>query len=209
MTVTKTLAAALMLLAMPAAAQDAAAPPAADSAATSAAPTAATAPARASWVSDRLPLHVGDILTVIVDEQASSHEQVSQVATGDRSQNATLQAAVNGTDAVKPSQISSGLTGRSSDVGEAKRLGDLTAVMSVRVVEVGEGGIARIQGERSVTVDGRRQQITLTGYVRSQDVTASNVVHSSRVANAVIAYKGKKIPPRTSFIGRLLGMLWP
>lgn len=207
MTGSRGLAVALLFLAAPAVARA----QGATTSDTTAAPASAVAPAaaRASWVSDRQPLRVGDILTVIVDEQATAREQVSQTATGQRSQEAALQGTVNGDDAIKQTRITSGLNGTSRDVGEAKRLGDLTATMSVRVVEIGEGGVARIQGERSVTVDGRQQQITLSGYVRPEDVCSPNVIHSSRIASAVIAYKGKKMPPRTGFIGRLLGMLWP
>jgi flagellar L-ring protein precursor FlgH len=200
------LAVGLWILAVPVASWGQTAAPPETTATAAAAPVA---PARASWVSDRLPLRVGDVLTVVVDEQTNAREQVSQTASGQRSQDASLQARLNGDDAVKPTRITSGLNGSSRDVGEARRLGDLTATMSVRVTEVGEGGIARIQGERSVTVDGRQQQIKLSGFVRSEDVTASNIVYSSRIADAVIAYSGKKIGPRTSFIGRLLGMLWP
>jgi flagellar L-ring protein precursor FlgH len=195
------IAALLALAPAGAAAQTApAAPPVADSTAP---------PPRAAWFSDRLPLRVGDLITVIVDEQTAAREQVSQVATGQRSQRADLAAAVNGEDAVLPSTVTSGFDGRSRDVGEARRLGDLTGMMTVRVTAVDARGIARIEGERSVTVDGREQRMTLRGSVRAEDVSPRNTVSSSRIADAAIDYKGKKMGPRTGFIGKLLGMLWP
>jgi flagellar L-ring protein precursor FlgH len=165
--------------------------------------------ARVSWVADRVPIHVGDLLTVVVDEQTTAHEQVSQTAQGTRSQTGTLNARVNGDDAVKDTKIAFGLDGQSRDVGDARRLGDLTATLTVRVTEIGADGLARIEGGKKVTVDGRPQQITLKGLVRPEDVEAGNRIASCRIADADIAYTGKKIAPRTGFIGKLLGMLWP
>jgi flagellar L-ring protein precursor FlgH len=184
---------------------DPAAAPAADTVAAAVTPPTP----RAAWFSDRMPLRVGDLITVVVDEQAAAREQVSQVATGQRSQRADLAAALNGDDAVLPSTVTSGVDGRSRDVGEARRLGDLTGTMTVRVTSIDTYGIARIEGERSVTVDGREQKMTLRGSIRAEDVTSRNTVASSRVADAVIDYKGKKMSPRTGFIGKLIGMLWP
>jgi flagellar L-ring protein precursor FlgH len=94
-------------------------------------------------------------------------------------------------------------------VGEAGRSGDLTAVLTVRVVEVESGGALRIRGSRRVSVDGRLQTIDLEGWVRGEDVDGSNRVLSSRIADAVITYKGGKIGPRQGILGKVLGMLWP
>jgi flagellar L-ring protein FlgH len=162
---------------------------------------------RASWISDRVPLRVGDLLTVVVDEQTAARERVSRVAVGNRSQRNSLSADMN--DDNQAYRFNFGMDTDSRDVGEANRAGDLTAVLSVRVVQIEENGIAHIEGKKSVTVDGRAQEIALKGVVRPQDVSRSNTVLSSHVAEAVITYKGKKIGPRTGIIGKILGMLWP
>ena len=39
---------------------------------------------RGSWYSDRLPLDVGDVITIVVDEQTAAQERVSNVAVGNR-----------------------------------------------------------------------------------------------------------------------------
>jgi flagellar L-ring protein precursor FlgH len=79
----------------------------------------------------------------------------------------------------------------------------------VRVTSLSPDGIARIEGSKKVTVDGRLQEISLQGYVRPQDVSSPNIVLSSRIAEAVIDYKGKKIGPRTGIVGKILSILWP
>ena len=58
-------------------------------------------------------------------------------------------------------------------------------------------------------MDGRAQDVTLTGVIRAADVDAHNQVRSDRLADVVLTYKGKRIAPKTGFLGSLLGMLWP
>jgi len=202
---------ALLLLVAPAPrvlAQDAAAP---DSAAL---PDSVVAPPvkppRASWLSDRLPLRVGDLVTIIVDEQTSAYEHVSQVATGNRSQRADLNAGIGVDPRIGPSKsFGTGVNNNSRDVGDAGRNADFTAVLTVRVVEIAPNGVARISGGKKVTLDGRAQDVTLTGVIRAADVDARNQVRSDRIADVVLTYKGKKIAPKTGFVGSLLGILWP
>jgi flagellar L-ring protein precursor FlgH len=162
---------------------------------------------RADWLSDRVPIGVGEILTVVVDEQTAARERVSQVAIGNRTLRGSLKADLDG-DA-HAGGVSSDLGRQSHDTGEASRTGDLTAVLSVRVVGVESGGVLRVEGRRDVTVDGRQQLVTLSGVVRAEDVTSARTVLSSRIAEAVITYKGRKIGPRAGIIGSILSVLWP
>jgi len=182
----------------------------APSPADSAGPPAAAAGPRAAWLSDRLPLRPGDVITVVVDEQTAARERVSQVATGQRSQRANLNAGVPSDAAIGPDKgFATGMDQNSRDVGEAGRQGDLTAVLSVRVTAIEPNGVARVRGTRQVTVDGRQQNITLDGVVRPEDISSSNTVLSGNIAEAVITYRGKKIGPRTGILGKILSILWP
>ena len=189
-------------------------PPAAeatpDSSAAAPAGLTGRAPVRLSWTSDRMPLRVGDLLTVVVDEATAASERVSKVATGDHAIRADLNAGVGADVIVGPAKsFGSGFKSNSRDVGEAGRRGDLTAVLTVQVTGIEGEGTIRIAGSKKVTVDGRVQDITLKGLVRSQDVSPTNCVLSNRIANAEITYKGKKIAPTMGIIGRFLAMLWP
>lgn len=177
---------------------------------TPAAPAVIVRPARASWLSDRLPLRVGDVLTIVVDEATRANERVSTVAVGDRSYRADLNAGVGADAMVGPAKsFGSGIRNNSRDVGEAGRTGDLTTVLSVRVTAMEPNGVARIAGTKKVTVDGRLQDITLTGVVRAEDINARRMVRSSSIADAVITYNGKKIAPKNGILGKIVGILWP
>lgn len=166
---------------------------------------------RASWLSDRVPLQVGDLITVVVDEQTAASERVSTVASGDRDLQARMNAGVTDTDVRLGPQKSfgTGMRSGSRDVGEAGRTGDLTAVLTARVVALENDGVFKIEGKKSVIVDGRTQDLTVTGLVRAEDVSAGRQVLSGRLAEAVITYKGKKIGPRMGIAGKILSILWP
>ena len=166
---------------------------------------------RASWLSDRLPIQVGDILTIVVDEQAAANEQVSKVATSDRDQSASASASITTSPITGSGSagFGTGLGANSRDIGEAGRSGGLEAVLSVRVMEIEPNGVLRIEGTKVVAVDGREQEVKLQGFVRSEDVLSTNLVLSTRVAEATISYDGKNIGPKKGIIGKILGIFWP
>lgn len=164
--------------------------------------------ARANWLSDRLPLRVGDIVTVLIDESTVAQERVTRVASSDRS----LDLAVGADLGPIGSGSASGATaldGSSRDVGDATRTGDFVAVLSVRVTSVEPNGVVHIEGTKAVTIDGREQEFQLSGALRSQDVSASNVVLSSRLADAQVVYNGEAIDPKRGIIGKIISIFWP
>ena len=187
--------------------------PAEDTTTTPAVAPAPVAPrGRLSWTSDRLPVRVGDLVTVTVDEQAEAREHVSKVSSGDRGMKASLKGNID-TGGASPSRydvgFNTGFGTNSRDVGDAQRTGGLSAVLTVRVTALESDGVARIEGHKMVTVDGRTQDVMLRGLIRTQDVLPGNTIYSSRIADAAITYKGKKIAPNGSFVGKLFGMVWP
>lgn len=181
-------------------------PTTADSAAVATEPVVVAVDVRQSWTSDRRPLRLGDILTIVVDESALASEQSSEVARSDRNQKAGLEGAPFPADL---RSLGMGLNSSSNNTGTTRRAGSLLAVVSVRVVSVDPNGVALVEGTKLVTVDGRDQELRISGLVRSEDVSQQNTILSSRIANGEIFYKGKKISPKKGIFGKLLGLLWP
>jgi flagellar L-ring protein precursor FlgH len=105
--------------------------------------------------------------------------------------------------------FATGAAHKSRNDGTANREGGLTAVLSVRVIGFEGASLLRVRGSRVVEVDGRKQEVSLEGLVRSEDVSPSNIVQSSRVADAVISYDGKNIGPSRGIIGSILSIFWP
>ncbi len=203
MTIHRALAAAMLLSASAVAAQAPVTPTNADSTRPSAPPPGGR---RLGWTSDRRPLRVGDLLTVIVDEQTSASERVVTRAKTDRSQQGTIDANAAPVDL---QSVGLGYKAQSDQTGQRDRTGDLAAMLTVRVTGIEPSGVLRVEGGKLVTVDGRKQEVRLGGLVRPEDVTAGNAILSSRIADASISYKGKNIDPKTGIFGKILGLLWP
>jgi flagellar L-ring protein precursor FlgH len=203
-----------IVLAFPTAVAAQAAPPPAAPAPAPAPAIAVAAPAlnpqRASWLSDHRPLRVGDILTIVVDEQTAAREQVTTDAAANRAMHPKLNIGVDVGSKLGPAkELSTGIESSSHDQSNAQRSGNLTAVIAVKVAALDALGNARIEGAKVVTVDGRNQEVKLAGTVRPEDVSPDYLVSSSRIADATISYKGKKIGPRMGILGKILSILWP
>lgn len=179
----------------------------------SAAPAVVTRPLslqRASWLADRQPLRVGDLITIVVDEQTKLSERTSTVATEDRGSRLSLNPNALSTVRLGPEKsLQSGLTHNTRDVGQQSRDGDIVGVITVKVTELDDLGNASVSGTKALLVDGRKQEILLEGTVRPDDVSSTNTVQSSRIADASITFKGKKIGARKGILGSILSIFWP
>ncbi|HWA58333.1 MAG TPA: flagellar basal body L-ring protein FlgH [Gemmatimonadales bacterium] len=195
------------------AAQNAPAAPSTTAAAPAATPPAvqaAPAVVRAGWFSDKRPLRVGDLVMIVVDEAVNSRESQTENASKSRGQQMGLNLTVGEAVKIGPQKgFESGLSNDSKATGVANRTGGLTATISVRVVSIEPSGIAKLKGEKTVGVDGRNQVIQVEGVVRPEDVNSDNSVYSSRIAESVITYKGKKIGPGKGILGGILSIFWP
>jgi flagellar L-ring protein precursor FlgH len=163
---------------------------------------------------------VGDILTIKVVESSSATNQA--LTTTDRT--SSLSAGVTGFfnaekryPANQPffnpfSKVSGAFESEFEGAGTTKRSGDLTAYITVRVMEVLPNGYLKVQGSREVTVNKEKQLITLIGVVRPRDISAENMVLSTFVSDAQIIYDGVGIVndrQKPGWLTALLLKVWP
>ncbi|MEJ2038407.1 MAG: flagellar basal body L-ring protein FlgH, partial [Desulfosarcinaceae bacterium] len=164
--------------------------------------------------------NVGDIVTVRIVETASAKNKAT-TKTG-RTSNITggLTNFFNmeqGYPADRPffnpfSSVAASLDSQFDGTGSTERTGALNAYMTARIVEILPNGNLYIQGNREVRVNNENQIITLTGLVRPRDISADNVVQSTYIADARIAYSGTGIVndrQRPGWLMRILDIVWP
>jgi flagellar L-ring protein precursor FlgH len=96
--------------------------------------------------------------------------------------------------------------------GTSDREGHVSAYITAMVVKVLPNGNLYISGKREIKVNNELQYITISGIIRPEDVTTSNEVASTFVADARVAYSGvgpvsdKQVP---GWLGRILDHVWP
>lgn len=98
--------------------------------------------------------------------------------------------------------------------GEAKsdRSGQVTASIAARITEVLPNGNLSIFGRRAMKVNNEVQYITVSGIVRPQDVSASNRIKSTYLADSRIEYYGKGAladKQKPGWGTRIIDNLWP
>jgi len=74
--------------------------------------------------------------------------------------------------------------------GATSRSGELSAVVTARVVEVLPNGDMVLEGAREIDINGDRQIIVLTGVLRTADVMPGNVALSTAIGHLRIRYFG-------------------
>jgi flagellar L-ring protein precursor FlgH len=165
-----------------------------------------------SLFSDIKAHKVGDIITIMISEQNRASSQVetkneksSDVSTGGGPGQGPLFGHI-------PLFSFSAKDDYSFDgKGENSRQGSLTARITCTVVDVRENGDLVIEGTRVIGISGERETITISGVVRSKDVSAQNTVPSYLVADAEIHYDGKgnnATAARPGIISRLFAWLF-
>jgi flagellar L-ring protein precursor FlgH len=160
-----------------------------------------------SLFADRRARAVGDIVTVLVMESTSSSQSAS--VTGDSSVKSSSASTAG------PFKLIPKLNFEGQDTSESKgstsRTASLTARIAARVVRILPNGDFEIEGVRTVTTNGEKQELRIRGIVRPEDISPDNTVPSTVIANAEISYSGKGVigmRQRVGIITRLIRLIW-
>jgi len=142
---------------------------------------------RTNWVADQRPGRIGDIVTVIVDEQTNTKDE----ATTDISKNASSNVSdgLGILSFVRQLGLTSS-TGVTGDGSIQRRHYGRTTISCV-VTDVLPNGNLVIEGTRDVQTAEETLQLQLVGVIRPQDVNSNNQIRSSLIANAELGIKGR------------------
>ena len=157
---------------------------------------------------DHRARHLGDVLTVKVVERSISHQKAetkgSKVVSAEGSITSLFRIPQSTLD-----RFTHKLGYKRSSVGKGETTlsNDLVTTVSVRVVEVLPNGNLRIEGKKSVRVNGDRTFLVVKGVVRPEDVDVDNTVLSTKVADAEIYYTGRGAATGFSYPSPILGFL--
>ncbi|WP_430459836.1 flagellar basal body L-ring protein FlgH [Thalassolituus sp. LLYu03] len=162
---------------------------------------------------DQQARRVGDIITVIFDEQYQS-SKTAQTKSDKSSTNSMVPNSIMGT---VPGWKNLGLdvdTDASrtfNGKGEADRSNSLSGQISVSVAEILPNGILRIRGEKWLTLSEGDEYIRISGLIRPADITPDNTVPSSKVADARISFGGRgnlNNSTKQGWLDRILNSPW-
>lgn len=169
--------------------------------------------------SDLKARRVGDIVTIKIVESSSA----SKNAETKTERGSGLKANWSGlfeliTSGWKLHKVPIGanhqidLTNQFDGKGETTRTSTMSAMMTARVIHVLPNGNLVIRGTRQVQVNNENQYISIQGIIRPEDISTTNVILSTYVAEAVIELNGYGVvsdKQSPGWLARLVDWIWP
>ena len=155
---------------------------------------------------DSRPGRVGDIVTVLVNEQTDAKDEATMDVS--KSTNNNINEGQDGTGILKFIRGLAFTTANSATGdGSSERKHHATATLACLVTEVLPNGNLVIEGTRDIRTSEEMLQLQLVGVIRPQDVNADNQINSQLVANAEISVKGRGFITRSQKPGVLTQIL--
>jgi flagellar L-ring protein precursor FlgH len=154
---------------------------------------------------------VGDIVTVILDEQTQADRSNSTKASRDSSND--VMAGIRGKLPGFAKDLPlSGSSISSDGSGTTAQSASLSGSIAATVTQVLSNGNLVVRGEKQLDLSEGTETIRVAGIVRMEDVGPNGTVFSRRLANAQISYTGtgdlanaSKVPWGTGFLMKI----WP
>ena len=168
-----------------------------------------------AWFEDIKARRVGDLLTVILDEQTDASKQASTGITKDNSTSISAPTILGQGVTLNGDPISTSLESANDFSGKAdsSQSNKLRGSITVTVSRVLPNGNMLVQGEKWIAINQGDEYVRLSGIVRPVDITPNNTVLSTQVGNAQITYRGKGAPAEANSMGWLARFfntpIWP
>jgi flagellar L-ring protein precursor FlgH len=151
-----------------------------------------------AFFKDQRARRVGDVLTVVInlndtakldnetERRRTSSERGNKLLGYEQSLNRVLPQAVDPTNLVS-------LGGTTSSVGSGKvdRKEEIKLTVAALITQVLPNGNLVIQGRQEVRVNFEVRELLVAGVVRPEDISSSNQVQHTQVAEARISYGGR------------------
>jgi len=146
----------------------------------------------AALASDRTARRTGDLITILVYESASA----SNSARSGSQKQARIDGNVGAGNFNK--SAGAGISGGSDSNGTTGRSGQMVAQISGQVTAIEPNGDLEIAGQQVIHINRERTLIKVRGRVRPADISATNTVLSSKLADAAIDYDGSGFVSRSA-----------
>ncbi|MFN4310444.1 MAG: flagellar basal body L-ring protein FlgH [Ferrovibrio sp.] len=157
-------------------------------------------PGARQFFKDPRATKVGDILTVNINIQERAQLQNNTTTSRDNSESAglpnflgleagALTRIFNGADAdnLVGMNSSSGVQGQ----GQINRQEQITLSVAALVTQILPNGNMVVQGRQEIRVNNEIRELLIKGIVRPEDITATNTVAHTQMAEARISYGGR------------------
>lgn len=167
-----------------------------------------------SWFEDLRARRVGDLLTVkLVEKTEGAKKNKNKI---DKESTTAIDAPTAlgfSTRNLQELTTSMHSNHEFEGKGDSNQSNKLTGEITVTVIEVLPNGNLKVRGEKRIGINKGNEYVKLSGIVRSQDIDASNMVPSTKIADPTIVYNGDGAMAESNSMGWLarffIGALMP
>lgn len=139
---------------------------------------------------DRRPRAMGDILTIVLDEEVSASKNSQSNAGRSGSASLDLAQVPDVLDVLADYGFNIAGANDFTGSGGSQANNSFTGTITVSVLEVMNNGNLRVRGEKQIAINQGTEFIRFSGVVNPRTITAQNTVPSTQVADARIEYVG-------------------
>lgn len=139
---------------------------------------------------DRRPRAIGDILTIVLDEEVSASKSSQSNANRSGSAGLEIGQIPDIIDFLEDYGFDVSADNIFSGGGGSQATNSFTGTITVSVLEVMNNGNLRVRGEKQIAINQGTEFIRFSGVVNPRTITAQNTVPSTQVADARIEYVG-------------------
>lgn len=177
-----------------------------------------------NWLGSGRAYRVGDIITVMLQEDTTALRQQDASIKRDAKNDMIPSGFTSKVEKVPGKILGSTFAGALSGVnlnsasistggsGAANQKASLQGAVTVTVVEVLGNGNLVVRGEKQLSLTEGSEIVQVSGIVRPDDISPNNIVQSRRLANANISYRGTGDMAKATTPGwgtSLLLKVWP
>nr|WP_142848942.1 flagellar basal body L-ring protein FlgH [Telmatospirillum sp. J64-1] len=157
-------------------------------------------PGSRAFFKDQRAAQVGDILTVAVNirDEASMNNSTTRSRSGSEAVNPLVLMGLENRIATAfssdgdPNNLASlGSTSAAGGNGQMAREENIRVNLAAVITQILPNGNLVIAGRQEVRVNQELRELTVTGVIRPEDISSSNVISSEKIAEARISYGGR------------------
>ena len=154
---------------------------------------------------DRRPRNVGDIVTIVLNENTNAAKNVATSTNRTGSSNLAVAATPNFMDGLVNSRLDTEISGANTAAGRGNSTANntFTGTITTTVVGVLPNGNLQVAGEKQIAINRGSEYVRFSGVVDPRSITGANSVISTQVADARIEYRSKGVMDEVQTMGWL------
>lgn len=152
---------------------------------------------------DRRPRMAGDVLTVVFNEQVSASKSSESNAGRTGASSLTSTAVPDGLESLTDYGFEIEGASDFEGGGASEARNTFSGTLTVTVLQVLGNGNLRVRGEKQILINQGTEFIRFSGVVDPREISGSNTVRSTQVADARIEYVGDGYINEAQYMGWL------